>query len=435
MVPGLVNDHSRQRDVSPPPSESGNTGTPECLESAGSGREPLEVRIAALGGGLASGFGRVLEALPGAPLRPSALARTLGLDAMLSSRLLRATGAADAMAVVHLMPGPEPLRRILKAAERKRVDPETIAAAAAAVDAFERLIESEAGDRAGLDAMISAFLPEAREKHELATKQAAFRANAQVRGTAAEAVVATYFLHSNANDLGDLATLFADLGLRRVRPGTHLGFAMAILQDSNGQLLNLDKEEARDPNSLRLSPFCSMPVPEFATTREGNTTSYWIAGDEVGLKSSVDLVMAEYRRRVVKPHRTEDGRLHAGVLTVFDTPCKRGTMDVFVHKDLYPGVMPELLIYETVPRGYVSRFGDPAREQDRLHFHESIRPLGLGTASARLAHVSRYVEMLDHVCERLGWDAGVFRGYRLDVEYPIYGAQYMIGFKLPEAAK
>lgn len=428
MVPGLVSEReSREVTPEPPPGDHSAGAGP-----AGGGL-PLEARLGALGQGLAEGFARVLGALPGAPLRPSALARTLGVDAMLASRLLRATAAADALAVVHLMPGPEPLRRILRGAERKRVDRRLLESAASAVEGFERLIETEAGDRAGLDAMISAFLPEAREKHELASKQAAFRANTQMRGIAAEAHVAAVLLHPGAGAKGDRATLMIDIGLRRIRPGTRVGFSTVSPKDQSTRTWTLDREEANDPNALRLPAFCSTPTPEFESVREGEITAYWVAGSEAGLKSSVDLVMAEYRPGVVKPHRTEDGRSHAGVFAVYDTPCRQGTLDVFVHRDLHAGVTPELLIYDTVPRGYVSAFGDPAREPDRLDFHESIRPLGAGTAGARLAHVSRYVEMLEHVCARLGWEAGAFRGYRLDIGYPVYGAQYMIGFKLNDS--
>jgi hypothetical protein len=80
----------------------------------------------------------------------------------------------------------------------------------------------------------------------------------------------------------------------------------------------------------------------------------------------------------------------------------------------------------------VRGFDDPEREYDKLVTHETIRELPGGLAGARLAHVPRYVEMLEYVYEQVGWDRKRIRGYRLDIQFPVYGAQYMMGFRIPE---
>src|SRR5262245_27572819 len=93
----------------------------------------VETRIATVGRDLARAFTGVLDALPGSPHRPQGLAKSLGVNSVLTSRILKAAQQHDPLAVAHMIPGPEPLRRLLRAAEKKKVSPALIRAAALAV--------------------------------------------------------------------------------------------------------------------------------------------------------------------------------------------------------------------------------------------------------------------------------------------------------------
>ena len=392
---------------------------------------PLELRVSLLGEHLSQSFARVIAALPGAPLRPMELSRLLGVDAMLTSRLLKAVHAGDSLAVAHLMPGPEPLRRIIKSAERRGIDPSLVSRAADAADEFERLIDREAGDRAGLDAIISGFLPEAREKYELASKQAAFKGMSQIKGLSIESEISTAFFAPCASDSRrvDRAMLLGKFGVRRLRPGVRIEFGSGTPRGSTA-ITPAGDGIPPSLSTVLLKQYSSSPIPRFEVQTCGDLCFHWMVGSQIGIRSAADLVMAEYAPSVGKRFRTSDGRLWAAAITVQDAPAKRLTKDVFVHRDLYPDTSPELLVYDTIPRG-PARFNDLDRENDRLPVIESIASLGWGTSNARLAHVARYVEMLEHVCSLNRWDPNAFRAYRLDVAFPVYGAQYMMGFKLP----
>src|SRR6185295_16708971 len=173
-----------------------------------------------LGHELARVFERLLNALPGAPHRPQALAHALGVNIVLASRVLKATRQRDPLAVVHTMPGPEPLRRILRSAEKKKVDDTLVREARAAVDRFAQLIGAEAGDRSALDAIISGWLPDAREKVELIAKQSIFRGVSQLLGTASEVEHFTIIqVPSAIPGRADQVCLSVTRGMRRVRPG------------------------------------------------------------------------------------------------------------------------------------------------------------------------------------------------------------------------
>jgi hypothetical protein len=112
------------------------------------------------------------------------------------------------------------------------------------------------------------------------------------------------------------------------------------------------------------------------------------------------------------------------------TPAKRLQFDVFVHADVYPGAEPELRVYDTAGAGPAD-VNDPARDIDLLDVAETIRPLGRGLAGLRSPDVPCGPELAACVHERMGWDAGAFRGWRVRVDYPIYGSQVCMAFPVP----
>ena len=79
----------------------------------------LEQRFQRVGGALASAIKAVTETVPGNPRGPADVARILGVDKVLASRVLNATRNKDPIAALHLVPGPDPLRRFVRAAGKK----------------------------------------------------------------------------------------------------------------------------------------------------------------------------------------------------------------------------------------------------------------------------------------------------------------------------
>ncbi|MHC4948947.1 MAG: hypothetical protein ACYTG1_11905, partial [Planctomycetota bacterium] len=173
------------------------TDQPEIAAAPGAG---LESKVAAVGTALADSIGAVLDGLPGGSGGPVELARTLGVDKVLTSRTLKALRMKDPLAVAYLAPGPEPLRRLIQSAGRAGAPPASVEVAERAVLDFEVLIRREAGDRSSLDSILSAWLPEARRAFELRRKQAAFKALSQLKGVMADTNLATVLLHPSDDD-------------------------------------------------------------------------------------------------------------------------------------------------------------------------------------------------------------------------------------------
>jgi hypothetical protein len=393
----------------------------------------IESRIGLVGQRLADAFRAVIDAMPGGPYRPQELARTLGIKKDLSSRVLRASRNRDPVAVVHMMPGPAPLRQLLQAAADKNVDSEILREGEEAVRQFDLLIHQEAGDRTSLDAIISTCLPDAREKFELFNKQAVYRGMAQLKGVMAEVTVNTALLHpAEDGEHLDGIWIAGSIGLRRIRPSAVVHFCSRRLGPSatTRSPLTLDLEPVENLRGLLLEPFCSSPLPSLQAQHHGTTVHYTLAGDAIGPQSAVDLFFAELTPRCMRRYRDATGRMY-GPSSEITTPTKTLIFDVLMHEDVYPGCEPTMLLYDTAVNG-VADLSDRARDVDRLDVAETIQPLGRGISKWRASEVPQHVEIVHHVLDKIGWDGERFRGYRCKVQYPIYGSQLYLAFAAPE---
>lgn len=376
----------------------------------------------------------VLDGVSHTPFRPQELARSLKLNKTLTSCVHRAVRAADPLAAAHLMPGPEALRMLLKAAGRKGVDRARIAVAEQAVSAFDNLIRCDVGTRSGLDAVISASLPAARKKFELANKQAAFKAMANLKGAMVEVHCTTCLAHPSEDaERNDLAVIVAMRGLRRVRPGAVAQVSTRYAGPDVGEMvsLTLDGKRAESIDGLLLRPYCSSPPPRLDVRQAGGCAQYIVADQGIGPDSAVDVVFAEIRQRGLARYQPAEGHRTSGAGAEVEQPVRTLVLDFLLHEEVWPGCEPELRIYDTTVRG-VANPNDRGRDIDRLDVAESIEFLGHGPAKFRAVEIPNYLEMLRHVCGKLGWDAEKFRGYRCRIQYPVYGSQISVDFDPPE---
>ncbi len=393
----------------------------------------LEARAADVGRELGQCLRELLEGLPGSPRGPQQLARVLGLDKVLTSRVLKAARVKEPIAVLFHAPGPEPLRRLVRSVARSGGAPEAAKRAGAAVDRFERLIRQDGGDRSSLDAVISAWLPETRRDFELRRKQAAFKAMSQLRGTMAETNLACVLLHPSDDGKNlDVVWVFGLLGFQRLRPGVSAKVTTRRMTPQGGprQPVNLDGRPITHVEDARLDEFCEAPPAPLDVRQAGDVVHYMLGGDGFGPRSAVDLVLVEVNFREIPRFVPRGSGRKGNVFAEVSAPAKSLLFDVFVHEDVYPGSEPQLVIYDTALEG-VANVNDPARDVDRLQVAETIQPLGRGAATGRNAQVPGYAGMLRHVFGKLGWDDRAFRGYRCAIDYPIYGTQVAMAFDPP----
>jgi len=393
----------------------------------------LETEVAELGKQLGRGLRDLLETLPDVPHGPQALAGALGVDKVLTSRVLKALRNKDPMALVFHAPGPAPLRRLIRAAAKAGADREAAGRAGEAVDRFENLIRREGGDRSSLDTIISAWLPEARRDFELRRKQSAFKAMSQLKGTMADTNLATVLLHpSDDGKHLDIVWVFGLLGFQRLQPGVTAKLTTRRMTEKGDPRtpLNLQGRPILRVEDARLDEFCEAPPAPLEVRRVGDVVQYLLAGEGFGPRSAVDLVLAEVNYREMPRYVPAGTGRKGNVFAEISAPVKAVLFDVFVHEDVYPGSEPQLRIYDTVLEG-VANVNDPSRDIDQFHVAEVIQKLGRGAASGRNARVPGYTELLRHVFTELGWNDRDFRGYRCLVDYPIHGSQIAMTFDPP----
>ncbi|TVQ30913.1 MAG: hypothetical protein EA376_11665 [Phycisphaeraceae bacterium] len=395
----------------------------------------MDAEVAETGRDLAGTLASVLQALPGAPHQPQRLARMLGVNVVLTSRLLKATRSTDALAIAHTIPGPEPLRRVLKIVQGMNVDADVVRAAEEAVDRFEHLINSHAGDRAALDSMISSWLPDVRTKLDLVSRQAVFKGMSHIRGYTVNTGLTSVLLTPSTDPAKcDRTTIIGRYGLRRTRAGVKPTISTSTTAREDLSVTTLDGRPVGEGHSTILDEFSNSVVNRLEVLREGELTRYLLGGDEVGLRTAVDLVIAEHRPRVGRAVFTEGSPNHAAYGDLVEDPLRQFVFDILVHDDVYPGRDPQLAVYNSVGAGFPAFFLDPSRRWDLVDCDEKVVPLGHGIRRFRTASIPNYLDVLEHACKQRGYDPVAFRGYRLQIAFPLIGYTYLMGFELSGAA-
>lgn len=393
----------------------------------------IEVKILSTGSALMLSLGAVLGAMPEPPQGPQELAKRISVDKVLASRLLRAVHSSDEMSALHRFPGPAPLRRVLRGASKLGVDPTLIAEAERAIDGFDALIRNDLGDRGALDAIVAAWVPEARRNFELRSKQAAYRAMSQLRGVRADAILATAILApSDDGEHIDIVWLSGIIGLQRLRPGAGVKLATRRFHapESGRRPFGLDGRELDGLDDAVVVPFSSEPPPKVVVRRTGEVVQYTLGSDAFGPGSSQDLVVAEVNRREIKRYAQPGEHRKRFIFGEVSQPTDVIQVDAIVHQGVFPCASPSLVMYDTAMEG-VADVNDRARDLDRLDMLESIERLGPTVERIGSSAIPMYGKLVHHALRELGWDPTVFRGYRCAIDYPVYGSQIAMCFDPP----
>ena len=385
-------------------------------------------KIRDVGSDLAESLRSVIEAVPGRPRRPNHLARELGLNRAISSRVLSATARKDPLEVTHIIPGPEPLRSLLRAAADKDVDAAIIARAEAAVARFERLITTEAGTRSRLDAIISSSLPGAREKLELSSKYAVFKGMSQLMGVQTETWLTSMLYHPTDADRTrlDVASIHGALGMQRLRPGVAVHFSFGKAPPTSW---SADHEDT-PIGSMPLERFYTNPPAKLKAQQNEDELVHSFVGEEVGPSAAVDMLAADHHPGAIERYTPEGTRRKRGGAVLPDIPTKTLIFDMVLHEEVFAGSDPVLHVYNAGLRGRPD-VNDPRRDVDRMDVQESIEFLGRGAGRLHAPEVPNYADMLRYVCGQLGWDLKAFRTYRCRVQYPVHGWVVCMSFIPP----
>lgn len=401
---------------------------PPELTSPNSASALLE-RARSVGDELRESLGALLAATPDAPSRPGELAKALGVNRATASKLLGALAKSDGLEVLHLAPGPEPLRRVSRGATGLGAPAKLTVRVESAVKDFDQLIRQDAGNRPALDAVITANLPGARERFELSSKYSVFKGLAQLKGVQAEHWLGTAIVNPAADnaDKHDLTWLNGAIAMQRLRPDVTVRFSYrassSVAGKAGGDVLPA-------LSVLPLEDFCINTPAKLETRVAGDTIHYTLPDDLLGPNEVVDMFVVDHHPAAIVRFNDQEESRKTSLIVEPAIPVANLVFDTILHEDVFPGASPELFIYDTGYDG-LADVNDRARDIDRVPVHETIEILGRDLREYQAEGLSTYGPLLAHLADRFGWDPTRFRGFRTRISYPVYGWQVCLAFERP----
>ena len=399
------------------------------------GSDSLQRRLVAVGSALGASLGALLDHLPGAPHRPIPLAKGLGVNRAVTSNLLKALAQDNPLEVLHVIPGPEPLRKIAARLGDGSLPEALLDSAARAIDAFDLLIGDEAGTRPALDALLAPYLPGARAKLELASRYAVFKGISQLKGVQGELWIGTAVIAPSPTDPQrlDLTWLNGASAIQRMRPGVDVRFSYRFPQRA-GKPSVTELELGPGDDVTSLEQFCANPPARLLARSVGDAVHYHLPDDILGPKDKVDMFVVDHHpasmRRFADPEAGTGVPQLTALFVEIAIPVANLVFDVILHEDVFPGAEAQLYFYDTGYNG-VANVNDRGRDHERVDQVAPVESLGAGASAFETEHLPNYLPMLKHMAKRHRWDLAKFRGHRLNLQYPVLGWQVSMAFEKP----
>ena len=387
-------------------------------------RGDLRLRIEATGRDLRRAITSVLEAVAGPRPRPTRVARAIGLDKSLASRLVRSVRTTSDTDLMHLVPSPGGLHIFAELA-RRHADPASIEHLRAGADRFAELLDAVPGGRASIDAQIAESSRVALEKREHIAKQASFKAMSFLLGHFCDVLSTSLFLVPGANGKRvDGIEIHRRMGLRRMRPSTPLallsfwGEASDAVKENAISFETVDGASgASDPTGFLLRDYSTQPLPDLDVVRDGDMTTLVLGANSAG--QAPTQLTSVFRIRngwAVQP----EARFQSLRGYVLHTPCREVIRDVYIAESLFSDATPQVSFVLPGPRVAMR----PPRPDGQRHFTEvdltsSLEQLPPGPHPYDIPGVLNQSAVVRHVLERTGHGMTRFRGWRFAMTYPI----------------
>ncbi|MHC5026364.1 MAG: hypothetical protein ACYTGR_06340 [Planctomycetota bacterium] len=368
------------------------------------------------------------------PNRPQEVARTLGLRSGLAWKVCKVAQEANVNAAVPHIPGSTGVKLFMDAVEKAGAPTDSVEAARSAGRDFERMVEIHTGDRTTLEMMIggmSAAPAQAEQNRKLA-----YQGNSGTWGVRAKAQMSLNILAPNADspDQCDLAQVGGLLGFRRLRRDARwLLFRRERWTDEAPQA-EPDRSEPLDPECAAASgvplmrDFCSSPLPAVDVVHAHAEEQIELPPGPIGNAAAMDCLYGIVSRAVGPAYASSPGEYsELGVNLI--TPAEHVQLDVLVHRTLDWAMNPEAAIYSRLDGGALHVSG--RRDRNVLPAATDVQDLGWGVGALATPLMGGYLRLLRSAFDRLTWDPGDFRAFRVTMTYPPIPAVLMLRSELP----
>ncbi len=374
----------------------------------------------------------LLESIPGATQKPTALARHLGLNRVVVSKLLGALSKGDPFEAMQQLPGPDTLRTIVRAAALARAPRQAVREANRVVDGFAEMIRGHFGTRDALNAAISTQSSDNQKRFELASRYDVYKGMRQIVGVEAETWVTSMFFAPNPDDPDSIAitSIHGALAMRRLRPDAQMYFTFGVpSRGGEGDPSTSQPIEELSRSPVALQEFYTHEQAELETHASGGQLVHRFAGSGLGKHAIADMLAVSHNPRGSRRYAMP-GRTKGGLAVTVDIPVKTMICDAIVHRDVFPGAKPELIVYKLGARGPANP-NDPSRDIDRLVVPEDVESISDIPDRFELLEIPNYTRMLERVSAHTGYDLGEYSVHRLRMGYPVHGFQFTIAFEAP----
>ncbi|MFH1747314.1 MAG: hypothetical protein ABIG44_09760 [Planctomycetota bacterium] len=407
---------------------------------------------------------RVVEALPTPVRRAKDLEEALILQTTLAWKVFNLIYGQGPIPDAKHIPGTSAFESFLRSANAAGVSPDLVDAARRARNDFEQLVRIHAGDRSSFDMMLAGCTTEGQQRIAIKHRKEAFRGNSYILGRQAKAQFKAFFVVPSADGRRlDGAILRGFVGLRRLRPDIPISISYSMVfkpaEQTDGVASRTPAAPATDPGSQRrevdptrkreplapvsvntdgsysaplLESFCSQPMPDIR--RVEHPVGFFediLVDDTIGETGRVTCALAEVVR-AAEPRYATPGDRTARYVDTFAIPSEVAVIDLYLGDEVAVIGEPTFTLFATSP---LRAWPNAQAEHDRLHLLEQPTLIGQGIHLASDPDVPRYGEMVQHVLDRLGWDAARFRHYRMRLRYPPTSSVGRFDVPLPEAAE
>lgn len=369
---------------------------------------------------------QVLNNINGCSMRPTDIARKLDVSRVMVSRLINAIRKPDPIETLTRIPGPETLRSIVRAASTNGAGHETADRAMRLIDAFDVMIREQYGTRTAMNAALSGANENTLEKFEQSSRYQVFKGMSQIVGAQSSIWLTCMMMTQHKDDPSgiDISTIHGTSGLRRLRPDTPIRFVYGIPPEYE------DRRQSPQRKDFDISSFMMhKPAPLRAEEENGQIINIF-SPDQVGKDALYDMFSEVYIPNGSNRF-ARSGRSMRGTTVIPDIPVVTLVSDVVLCDGIFDGIEPSLFVYNTMPRGGAD-VEDPKRDVDRVPVSGELVELGGDLRALEIAEFPKYVDMVRYLCEKNQRSLDSLRVYRLRVQYPVFGFQYTIAFKVPE---
>lgn len=396
--------------------------------------QPFEVEAQQVIGRIRTAFAAILNSLPGRVARAHEVSKAFGVHEKLGWQIANLVYMPDLFAAAHHIPGATSLHRFFTVAARRRVPGELIDSAKAAMEEFDRLIDTHAGDRESLNMMLTACASDGAEKAHIAQRQAMFMGGSHIWGVQVQVHAAAYIVQpAEQEDRFDAVRLRGFKDFRRTRPNVPWVVSRSKTATDGWKEVGTDVREPLDPSTDAacgvplLRQFCSQPLPRFHR-RQGATgfLEDVLLDGPIGNTGAMTFYSGEVTRSVASRYRAPDNEF-AEYAVQLRTPVALLVFDQFIHEDLFGPVAPKLHVYSELAGADIHADGD------HLQVFETVTHLGKGIQVARTPALPQYHDVVQYAFDRLGWEAERFDVYRVQMQYPAIPTSVTVRHPMPEA--